>query len=179
MTNSRAKGREQEQIFARWLTQNGWPTKRRLAGNGQAGDLMIADAPDVVVDVKARSQWRLKPWLDQLVTEADGRPHMTLVAKVPGVADPGRWLAVVPSTQVAHVEIHREVDLYGPLDASDTAAVLGWLQLEADVSEAPEWCAGVMWETPYSYDWNWHLLLASTWREFVLPVWSDPEAVAS
>lgn len=166
--NSRAKGRAAEQAAARWLTENGWPTKRRLAGNGQAGDLMIADAPDVVVDVKARKQLAIPAWLDQLTAEADGRPHMALIVKVDGVADPGRWLAVWPGEFDDFDEVYAQpaepfVGVWRDrlMDKPTVSAVLGWLTLEdAWTPSAPR----VGWD-------GWRLSFAESWIADVLPKW--------
>ena len=163
MTNSRAKGREQEQIVARWLTQNGWPTKRRLAGNGQAGDLMIADAPDVVVDVKARKQLAVAAWLDQLETEADGRPHMALVVKVDGVADPARWLVVANCWPLET----RSAWWGYALDKGGVTAILGWLEVQSATAGHMGAGQGVV------VHGDWSLMLAETWLDKVLPEWQS------
>ena len=166
--NSRAKGIAAEKTFARWLTDNGWPTKRRLAGNGQAGDLMIADAPDVVVDVKDRQQLRLHDWLVQLVDEADGREHMALVVKVAGVADPGRWLVVANTWPLGT----RSAWWGYLLDKGGVAAILGWLEVQSATTGHMGAARGVV------IHGEWSLMYGETWLAEVLPEWNR-EAVES
>ena len=155
--NSRAKGRAAEQAAARWLTENGWPTKRRLAGNGQAGDLMIADAPDVVVDVKARKQLAIPSWLDQLVVEADGREHMALLVKVEGEADPAGWLAVAAGYWATGPVVPP------PLDKRTTTDLLGWLRVQRDHVDCYPFALVLDGER------DWLVMLAETWRAQWLP----------
>ena len=172
MTNSRTKGRAAEQAAARFLTSAGWPTRRRLAGNGQAGDLIIEAAPHVVVDVKDRPVPRVYDWLAQLDAEAAGRRCQALLWKPWSKGpDPATWLAVVANHPLDFwdYEIARSTSLFVDLTTPSLRSVLGWLDVEADVtaSGGPEaalhWCAGDEGE--------WLLMHVTTWASRILPCW--------
>ena len=167
--HSRNKGVAAEKAVARWLTANGWPTKRRLAGNGQAGDLMIADAPDVVVDVKDRQQLAVSAWLDQLDLEAAGRAHTALVVKVAGCSDPGEWVAVCANEPHAYFRRHiqRPRTLESPsLDLPTWRNAVGWLNVEHTAAEQE-------FRTPALY-WQDNLLMRlSSFAECLLPEWAS------
>lgn len=168
MTASRAKGAKAEKAAARWLTAEGWPTKRRLAGNGQAGDLMIADAPHVVVDVKDRPAPAVTTWLGQLDAEADGRPHQLLLWKPWSKGpNPGDWLAIVANEPMGYYSnnVRRPVTFdVAALDTPALRSVLGWLDVEYRARLGD-------WADPALYWQDWLLMRASTWAAEVLPCW--------
>ena len=171
--NSRAKGRAAENAVCRWLTGAGWPTKRRLSGNGQAGDLIIEAAPHVVVDVKDRAEPRIHDWLAQLDAEAAGRRCQALLWKPWSKGpDPAQWLAVVanyPLDWLQDDECGRVLFGFdGDLTTPALRSVLGWL----DVEHTNDPLRPVLgWTGP---DWSeWLLMRGSTFAELVLPCWEQ------
>ena len=169
--NSRAKGKASENAACRWLTGAGWPTKRRLSGNGQAGDLIIEAAPHVVVDVKDRAEPRIHDWLAQLDAEAAGRRCQALLWKPWSKGpDPALWLAIVadhPLDWMQNMVYGRVLRGYdGDLTTPALRAVLGWLEVEHTNDPG---CPVLGWTGP---DWSeWLLMRASTWADEVLPYW--------
>lgn len=171
MTNSRNKGARAERAAANYLTQKGWSAKRRLSGNGQAGDLMLNDAPHVVLDVKDRAEPRVYGWLDQLAEEANGR-HCRAVVWKPWSqgANPAEWLVIAANWPLdwLQTEVYGRVlrGYDGDLDTPALRAVLGWLTVE----HTNDPCRPVLgWTGP---DWSeWLLMRLSTFVDDVLPRW--------
>lgn len=97
MTNSRAKGARGELEVRDILRAHGYPNaKRRLAGNGQAGD--IDGGPDGwIIEVKhqARAAWCLLPvWWAQAVAETPVGMSTCLAVRAPASQPYGpTWLA--------------------------------------------------------------------------------------
>jgi hypothetical protein len=89
--SNRRKGADTERMVVAWLRDNGWPdAKRRLAGNGQAGD--IDGVPGVLIECKyvARSAW--PSWQRQALAEATPDTRLVVVVRrTPGVTDVGQW----------------------------------------------------------------------------------------
>ena len=168
MTNSRAKGKASENAVCRWLTGDGWPTKRRLSGNGQAGDLIIEAAPHVVVDVKDRAEPRIHDWLAQLDAEAAGRRCQALLWKPWSKGpDPACWLAVVANYPL-DAWMYRDPGLE-VLDTPTLRSVLGWLDVES--GPYPGLTSKLFYDSIDRGEWL--LMRASTWAEEVLPCWEQ------
>lgn len=184
---NRGKGNEAERAAARWLTAEDWPTTttrnaERGAGRQSAhGDLLIADAPHVITDVKNTQYPLTATWLEQLGAEADDQPHQVLLWKHPQAAmsRPGEWLAIVAddplSTMPRGLLWHRplEVDALTMTALSD---VLGWLTVEHTWRDAcsvePSLPALTWWRGDGGGGHRcWLLMRASTWATEVLPCW--------
>lgn len=91
---NRRRGAVAERAVVAWLRARGYPdARRRLAGNGQAGD--IDGVPGLVIEVKdvAMSAW--PTWCRQAAAEAGGTPWV-VVRRTRGEPDVGRWLCVAP-----------------------------------------------------------------------------------
>lgn len=90
---NRRKGADTERMVAAWLRENGWPdAKRRLAGNGQAGD--IDGVPGVLIECNyvARSSW--PSWQRQALAEATPDTRLVVVVRRPyGNPQVGWWPA--------------------------------------------------------------------------------------
>ena len=171
--DSRAKGRAAEQAAARWLTGSGWPTKRRLAGNGQAGDLIIEAAPHVVVDVKDRPVPRIHDWLAQLDAEAAGRRCQALLWKPWSKGpDPACWLAVVANYPLDWfgTEVGPVAECFDNLGTPELRSILGWLDVEHGLygkRNAP----ALFWDSIEFGEWL--LMRGSTFATEVLPCWEQ------
>lgn len=153
-------GKRTERAVVNYLRANGWPdaaTTRNRDGGRQAGDGDICGIP-CVLDVKAWGWGDLavQRWLDQLVDErGDSDRPMCLVWKVPGVADPARWVAIV------HPPPYTDPIITGDLHKPRMEAVLGWLTIEAEMHHDPV------------IDWNtWALMRLSTFAAECLPRWA-------
>ena len=166
--SQRNKGKRSELDVVRYLENADWSAKRRLSGNGQAGDLLIADAPHVVIDVKDRVDPRISEWLIQLEAEAEGRPHQCLVWKpFSKGADPGSWLALVANHP--HAMFQREIARPRTLDVPSLTtpvlrSLLGWFDIEhrnrPDVFPPP----ALSWQ-------GWLVMRFSTFADEMLPRW--------
>lgn len=92
---NRNRGANAERAVVAWLRDNGWPDARRyLAGDGrQPGD--VDAIPGVVIEVKdvARSCW--PTWCRQALAEAGPDRVAIVVRRERGVADVGRWPALM------------------------------------------------------------------------------------
>jgi hypothetical protein len=96
--SNRRKGADTERMVVAWLRENGWPdAKRRLAGNGQAGD--IDGVPGVLIECKyvARSSW--PSWQFQALAESTLSTELVVVVRRthgnPNVAEwDARWCDV-------------------------------------------------------------------------------------
>lgn len=169
--SQRNKGKRSELDVARYLENADWTAKRRLSGNGQAGDLLIADAPHVVIDVKDRAEPRISDWLDQLDAEADGRPHQCLVWKpFSKGADPGAWLALVANYPHAMFqrEIARPRTLAVPsLTTPVLRSMVGWFDIEHHGLT-------VGWPPPALYWQDWLIMRFSVFADEVLCRWEVP-----
>lgn len=170
--NSRSKGKVSENAVCRWLTASGWQTKRRLSGNGQAGDLIVEAAPHVVIDVKDRAVPVVYDWLGQLEAEAAGRPCQALLWKPWSKGpDPAKWLAFVANHPLDWFrrEVARPRDAFDNLGTPELRSILGWfdvMHLPYGMDPPPP---ALFWDSIEHGEFL--LMRASTFVEEVLPCW--------
>jgi len=96
VVDSRRKGVENERQLVAWLRAHGYPDARRtLAGDGhQPGD--IANVGGLTVEVRAREACKPESWMRDAERQATAEaPLPVVVYHPPGVADPGKWIAML------------------------------------------------------------------------------------
>ena len=95
---AKAKGRETENMFVRYLIEEGLPhaERRRLNGSLDEGD--VTGWPGVCVEIKSGASLNLPKWLSELETEmVNSRSTTGFVAVRPkGKPDPVDWFAILP-----------------------------------------------------------------------------------
>ncbi len=138
---SRRRGADAERAVVAWLRAHGHPdARRRLAGNGQAGD--IDGIPGLVIEVKdvANSAW--PSWCRQAAAEAGGTPWV-VVRRTRGEPDVGQWPCVAsgPVTPIDPYDHPLQVSL-AVRAAQDWPVPLWWLCTPNPVGGPPHWWAG-------------------------------------
>lgn len=124
---SRRKGSNGERTVVNWLKANEWDAKRRLAGNGQAGDIHVEDAPRVVLEVKTAAVPDLKTWYLQLVNEAYGETRAAIIWKLPRKTNPDDWVVFALDVQVPTVN---PIAANVPVTPEGIRDIVGWLRIQ-------------------------------------------------
>lgn len=97
---ARNRAYQTERAVAAWLRANGHPdaaTSRSALGHSgtrQPGDIIGVDG--LCIEVKSGRDIRWAAWLRQTVDQTPPGDVPVLVWRRPGIADPGRWLALTP-----------------------------------------------------------------------------------
>lgn len=119
---ARAKGNKAERDVARWLRDHGWPDARttRDARGGSQGGADITGVPGWSIEVKHRAEPRLIQWWEQTVDQADDANPL-LIWRLPGVPNPGSWLAVTGPYDTPADKIHV---LYDTVPARDWPSLI-------------------------------------------------------
>lgn len=97
------KGAKAERAVVGWLIDHrGLAVERVRSGRSTDPGDIVWPGSDWLCDVKDHVRWRVPEWAAEVAREAVDESARTgtrvkplLALKVPGVTDPGRWLAVV------------------------------------------------------------------------------------
>lgn len=100
---SRRKGATAERDVTAWLRANGWPWAERRAGGTPGPD--ITGCPGIAWEIKNAARLELAAWVDQAEAQraTSGADVGPVVIKRKGTTDPGRWYAVLPLADLAHL----------------------------------------------------------------------------
>lgn len=103
MTNSRRKGADAERDVVAWLRANGFRYAERRAGGTPGPD--ITGCPGIAWEIKAATRLELAAWVDQAEAQraATGADVGPVVIKRRGTTNPGRFYAVLPLADLAHL----------------------------------------------------------------------------
>lgn len=101
--SNRAKGNRYEAELVTWLKANGWPYAERRGGGFGGSD--VVGTPGLTFECKAQAGTSLGVWVDQTEAArvAAGDRYGVLAVKRKGVADVGRWHAVMPMEALARL----------------------------------------------------------------------------
>lgn len=152
---SRDKGKRYERTVVNWLKANGWESKRRLAGNGQAGDFHINEAPRVVLDAKAAVTPVLMQWYSQLIAEARGETRAAIIWKLPRKTNPDDWIVFALDALVPTV---RPIEADVPVTPEGIRDIVGWLRIQPKDELAIK-------------DLPLVAMTGKKWRTEILPLW--------
>lgn len=122
---SRRRGADTERMIVTYLRGHGYPdARRRLAGNGQAGD--IDGVPGLVIESKGWRKSCWPTWVAQTITEAAGTPW-AVVRRVERVTDVGAWPCVASLDAIAGPVHHSPLSLIQIVRRIDSLPAGHWL----------------------------------------------------
>lgn len=118
MTSPRvARARRTEAAVAAAMRLNGWPHAERVPASLPGAD--ITGAPDVAIEVKARSDFNPRQWLRQAEANADGRLPICVVRCNGQGEAAGDYLAMVRFRDLLPLLVAAG---YGDADAVEAAS---------------------------------------------------------
>lgn len=177
---NRSYGNECERAVVRYLRTReggGWDADTtRNATNGKQslrGDIVIADAPHVTLEVKGVTQPAIVKWLGQLDDEAPELPRKALVWKHQNAVmkRPGDWLTFVQHWPLDFWfdEIGPVMDTFDELGARELLSIVGWLDVEHGPYRAGERPKALLYSDPEFGEFL--LMRFSSFADEVLPRW--------